>query len=242
MRSKAIIYSYLSVWDYSVKAVAAAQIMLYGNYMKFKAITDFSGYAGDALWPAAKAIHDAMVIAVATFGSPPVTMADFLLSINNCRDALVKKASGAIADTIAFNVARADLESKLGDLGGYVNTVAKGDESIIGSSGFPYYSTSRTPDYSAPEAPTNVVIRQGDVSGSFVMRYRRQRRTATNEVQICTGDPTVEANWKPAGYFNSGKATITGIAPGTSVWARVRTIGLNNVMGAWSDPAKIMVV
>jgi hypothetical protein len=43
------------------------------------------------------------------------------------------------------------------------------------------------------------------------------------------------ANWQHAGMFS-------GIAPGTTVWVRVRTAGLKGVMGAWSDPAKIIVV
>jgi hypothetical protein len=35
---------------------------------------------------------------------------------------------------------------------------------------------------------------------------------------------------------------VSGIVPGTTVWVRVRTTGLKGVMGAWSDPAKIIVV
>ena len=50
------------------------------------------------------------------------------------------------------------------------------------------------------------------------------------------------ANWNLVGIFNGGKATLTGFAPGTTVWSRVRTIGLKGIEGAWSDPAKIMVV
>jgi hypothetical protein len=61
-------------------------------------------------------------------------------------------------------------------------------------------------------------------------------------VQKCLGDPNVEANWIHAGMFNGGKAILSGIAPGTSVWVRIRTAGLKGVMGAWSDPAKLMVV
>jgi hypothetical protein len=30
--------------------------------------------------------------------------------------------------------------------------------------------------------------------------------------------------------------------PGTTLGVRVRTAGIRGVMGAWSDPAKIMVV
>ncbi len=42
--------------------------------------------------------------------------------------------------------------------------------------------------------------------------------------------------------FSGGKATVGGIASGTAVWVRVRTAGLKGVMGAWSDPARIVVV
>ncbi len=63
-----------------------------------------------------------------------------------------------------------------------------------------------------------------------------------NQVYTCIGDPNVEANWKEAGLFGGGKAVLSGIVPGTTLWVRVRTAGIKGVMGAWSDPAKIMVV
>ena len=63
-----------------------------------------------------------------------------------------------------------------------------------------------------------------------------------NEVQKATGDPAVEANWDHAGMFGGGKATIGSLTPGALIWIRVRTCGLKGVMGAWSDPAKIIVV
>ncbi len=45
-----------------------------------------------------------------------------------------------------------------------------------------------------------------------------------------------------AGLFSGGTALLTGFTPGTTVWVRVRTAGIKGVMGAWSDPAKIMVI
>ena len=62
-----------------------------------------------------------------------------------------------------------------------------------------------------------------------------------NEVQTTTGDPNAAAGWQHAGMFSGGKATVSGISPGITVWVRIRTAGLKGVMGAWSDPAKIMV-
>jgi hypothetical protein len=209
----------------------------------FKAITDFSGYAGSVLITTSQTIHDAMVPIMAQFPKCPITMADFQTLIDTCNTALIKKASKAIADTNAFNVARAALEGDgLAAIGGCVNTVAKGNETVILSTGFPYYETGSSPDYSAPEAPTNLVLRQGDNSGEAVARFRPKRRNSMNEVQTCTGDPNVEANWKTIGTFSGGKATLTGIIPGTTIWVRVRTLGLKNVIGAWSETGKIMVV
>ena len=85
-------------------------------------------------------------------------------------------------------------------------------------------------------------LRPGDLSGSFVARYHAARTPSMNQVETCTGDPNIEANWRLAGMFGGGKATISGIVPGTALWFRVRTAGLKGVMGAWSDPAKIIVM
>jgi hypothetical protein len=207
-----------------------------------KAIIDFSGYTGSELITISQAIHDAMTPIIAQFPKIPITLADLQTLIDTCKDALIKKASKAIADTLAFNVARAALEEGLAAIGGCVNTVAKGDATIVMSTGFPSYETGNTPDYSAPEAPTNLVLRQGDMTGEAVARFRPRRRKSVNEVQTCTGDPNAEGNWHGVGMFNGGKATLTGVVPGTTIWVRVRTIGLKNVMGAWSETGKIMVV
>ena len=162
--------------------------------------------------------------------------------IANFDSALAAKNSRARADYIAFEAARVALEGALGDDGSYVNTVAQGDASIVADSGYPSYETGASPDYAPPGAPQNVVLRHGMLSGSLVARFRPERRRGVTEAETCIGDPNVEANWKPAGLFTGGKATLSGFEPGTVVWVRFRTAGLNGVMGAASDPAKIMVV
>ncbi len=208
-----------------------------------KATTDFSGYTGPDPAPAAKTVHDEMTAAASTFPSPPTAMPALHSLIGDFAAKLAAKASGATADTIAFNIARHELEGALGDLGSYVNIMAKGDPSIIAASGFPSYETTgRVPYTNPPAAPQNVVLRQGDLSGSLVARYSPDRPRSMNEVQTNTGDPNNAAGWQHAGMFSGGKATISGITPGTTVWVRIRTAGLKGVMGAWSDPAKIMVV
>jgi hypothetical protein len=183
-----------------------------------------------------------MAAAPATFDKAPISMADFQVDITTCDDAYTKKASRSTADINAFNVAREVLESDCSQLASYVNTIAQGDDTIIIASGFPYYQTNNTPDYSAPGAPGNVTVRQGDVSGEVVVRYRPKRSPSMNEVQTCIGDPTVEANWKSYGMFSGGKAVLDGFTPATTIFVRVRTAGLRGVMGDWSNAMKLIVV
>lgn len=52
------------------------------------------------------------------------------------------------ARTVAVNVARNELENDLGDNGGYVNAVAKGDVVTVDLSGYPFYSATSVPDFS----------------------------------------------------------------------------------------------
>jgi hypothetical protein len=207
-----------------------------------KAIIDFSGYTAAELSPVAHTIHDQMTANAATFTTPPMTMATLATDIGDFDMKLNKKSSGAQADLVMFNVARNTLETNLSGLGNYVNIVANGDPAIVVQSGIPSYETARTPDTAPPAAPQDLFVRQGDVSGTCVARYQPDRQHSINEVQVNTSDPNTEANWKSFGMYSGGKANLAGFTAGTVVWVRVRTVGLKGVMGAWSDPAKIMVV
>ncbi len=207
-----------------------------------KAVIDFSSYAAAELGPTAQHIHDELTANAITFPSPPITMTAFQTLITAHTQAQAAKASRAKADFIAANAARDTLEVAMGELGTYVNTVAKGDPAVVVLSGCPSYETTHAADPSPPAAPANVRVVHGDVDGSVRIRYKPDRPSSTNEVQTNAGDPNNEAGWHHAGIFQGGKAVLTGLTPGTCVWIRVRTTGLKGVMGAWSDPAEIRVV
>ncbi len=42
--------------------------------------------------------------------------------------------------------------------------------------------------------------------------------------------------------YSGGKAILPNLTPATTLWVRIRSVGLKGVMGAWSDPAKIIVI
>ncbi len=212
--------------------------------MTTKAIIDFGGYTAPELTPVAQTIHDQMLLNAATFASPPTAMPALQTLITTYGQKLTARASNATVDVLAFQTARAALEGALHDLGIYVNLIAKGDAMIVEKSGFPSYTIGggATPGPSSiPAAPTDVKLRAGALSGSILARFKPDRQNSFNVAQTCTGDPSVEANWKPASQGTGSKITISGLTPATVVWVRIATVGPGGQLGAWSDPAKIVV-
>lgn len=207
-----------------------------------KAVIDFSRFSAAELGPVAHTIHDKMTANAAVFATPAVAMTALQTQIDDYDTKLVARASRASTDILAFNSVRSDLEDTLGVLGNYVNGIAVGDPVIVDQSGFPSYTTLRTPDTSPPAAPTDLRLNQGGLTGSMVARHKPDRQGSTNEVQTNIADPNNEADWHTKGMFQGGKAEMSGFTPGTVVWVRVRTVGLKGVMGAWSDPAQIRVL
>lgn len=209
--------------------------------MNTKAIIDFRPYREGDLSPVAQHIHDQLTLNAAVFGTLPVTLAALQTLISDYDAKLAAKEGGAKADTLAFNAARLELEDALGKLGNHVNNVANGDPVIVAQSGFPSYQTGHAEDNTPPDAPTNLTLTHGKVTGTVQARYKPDRSPSTNEIQINLVNPANEADWHTKIIYTGGKAMLTGLTPGTQIWVRVRTIGIGGVMGAWSDPATIWV-
>jgi hypothetical protein len=205
---------------------------------KIKASIDFTRHLDPELCPSARTIHDQMSENAATFPAPPVSMATLVI----CAERLAARASRAKVEVIAFQVARRALEKALRGLGLYVNSVAKGEAMIVAKSGFPHFSTARPVNTSPLAAPQNLRLSHGKLSGVIKALYKPAKEKSVNEVQICTGDPNREEDWKQAGFYKHSRAELSGLTPGTLIWVRVRTVGQKGVMGAWSDPAQIRVL
>ena len=212
--------------------------------MTTKAIIDFGSYTAPELTPVAQTIHDQMVANAATFPSPPTAMPALATLIATYAQKLAARASHATVDVLAFQAARAALEGALHGLGIYVNLIAKGDTLLVEKSGFPSYSTGAGAGPAPspiPAAPAAVKLLPGALSGSIVARFKPDRQNSFNVAQTCTADPSVEANWKPASQGTGSKMTLSGLTPATVVWVRIATVGPGGQLGAWSDPAKIVV-
>ena len=210
--------------------------------MKIKAIVDFSPYPAADLAPVAQTINDKMTANAATFDTPPVSVPTLVVLLAMYGQKLAARASRASADVLAFNLARHDLEVALRDLGTYVNLKAKGDAVIVELSGFPSYGSAQPGPAGPPAAPQNLKLRNGDLSGSIVARCKPDRANSFNIAQVNPGDPNNEAGWKTAMQFPGGQVTISGLPVASTQWVRIATVGAGGVIGAWSDPGRIVVV
>lgn len=209
-----------------------------------KAIIDFGSYSAPELTPDAQTIHDKMLANAATFEDPAVPMPAFATLIFTYGQKLSARASNASVDVLAFQTARTALEGALRELGIYVNYIAKGDAAIVEKSGFPSYTvgSGASPGPSPiPAAPQNVKLRNGDLPSSVIARHKPDRQNSFNVAQIHSGNPNDEAGWKTAAQGTGSKITISGLTPGTILWVRIATVGPGGQLGAWSDPAKIVV-
>lgn len=207
-----------------------------------RASVDFTRSTAVELPVAAQTILEQMTANTATFPAPPVSMAQLGALIADYATCLAARASRAKADVLALTLARQALLAALGQLGNYVNLIAQGDPILVQQSGFPSYGTARSPDTSPPAAPDNVRLSHGVRRGEIIARYNTARPASTNEVQLTTGNPNLDESWQTVAVVAGQKAFLSGLTPGTNIWVRLRTAGLRGVMGAWSDPAEIMVI
>src|SRR5450432_982625 len=208
----------------------------------YKARTDYTKVSDGGLVGPSRAVYQGITNNAATFPMLPITMVAFLALIADYDDKLGKSMPGGEDRTTLKNNARTALVKALGMLATYVNLVALGDKAIIDLSGFDSYSTERSPSGDVTFIPTNVHWQDGIVSGDAVLRWQGDGKGSTYEVQSCTGDPTIEANWTYRGSFTGGRAELSGFTPGTIIWGRVRKIGTGGEVGGWGDPAQKRVM
>jgi hypothetical protein len=206
-----------------------------------KARVNFAAAADGDLSGPAHNIHTLMVANAATYANPPVAMPAFLTIIDAWDTALEQSQPGGRDRITAKNNARQALEDALRKLGGYVNTIADGDEATIELSGFPSYDTTRPAGGPVTFVPQNLRLERTAVSGGVTAKWDGDGTRSVYELQTNTGDPNTPANWSYKGSFTGGRADLTGLTPGSNLWVRVRKIGTKGETGGWSDPASIMV-
>lgn len=157
--------------------------------------------------------------------------------------AVTATAAGDRTQIQQRNAARQALANDLSRLGFYVQSLAGTSTVQLASTGFPLrQQTPRAQVVDVPPAPGNLRLARGVNSGSLLVRAMPLPKVGSYDVQITTGDPTVEANWTAAGsYVNCGRIELDGLTPLKTYSVRMRALGAAGP-GAWTTPESLVVL
>ena len=146
----------------------------------------------------------------------------------------------ALQATLDRDAALAVVKQDFVDLGGHVQSASHGDAAVIESSGLGVKGTG-TPVGKLGQVQ-NLSLTTGDNPGEVDGHWDKLSGRNTYEQHLCTGDPSVEANWKHYGTSGASKTTFTNQPSGTRLWSRVRAnASKSENNGPWSQPATIIV-
>jgi hypothetical protein len=152
------------------------------------------------------------------------------------------------AAELAFNNAqnggdseRAILEEKelkldiiLSAFASYVDSIAKGSETVILSSGF---RASKDPEPGGE--PAQIVDLRAEMTkkkGEIKTRFKRVSKAAAYLLEI--SDTPEDAGFKLKAIVTATRYMVTGLESLRSYWFRVRAVGRGGLLGPYSDPAE----
>jgi hypothetical protein len=126
-----------------------------------------------------------------------------------------------------------ELYQLITQIGGYVESVAGGDEAMIMSAGLETRAAA-TPDGSAPEAPETLTATTGNHDGEIELSWDAVRNARSYVVERTT-DPQA-GPWTPAGVSPRSSLMIDGLESGKRYYFRVASVTLNG-QSPWSNHA-----
>lgn len=180
------------------------------------------------------------------YPAPVPSVARLRQDFDTYRDAYhaaLQRDTGKIA---LRNEARRILTRGLQALAVYLDLVADGDDTRLGTTGFELRRTTpRAPaggSVSGPLGrPDNFRVGQGPRAGMLQIDAGNVRGAMGYEIQICQGDPMDDSRWKSAVTVRSVRQTLLADLPTGPTWVRLRAVAPNGSCGPWTLPISVVV-
>lgn len=115
------------------------------------------------------------------------------------------------------------LKALIVDLGGYIQAASNGDLAKIKSAGC-VVRKSASPIGELP-APSSVVAVSTAYAGRIDVRWGGVNGRNTYSLEVCSGDPNVEANWSLLALTSKNRYTAEDLTSNTVYFFRVKAIG-----------------
>jgi hypothetical protein len=126
-------------------------------------------------------------------------------------------------ELIDREVAFEKLKSLVTDLGGYVQSASNGNLELIKSAGC-VVRRSPSPVGQMPK-PRDLVAENSLLRGRIEVRWRGVRGRSMYELEICLGDPNVEANWTVLALTSKNRYTADDLQSDGVYFFRVKALG-----------------
>jgi len=188
-----------------------------------------------------KGVHTSMSANAAAFPNPNPPLPELAGLITTLGDKLRAKEAAEVALRVAVEEVRAAVVGLRRGLIGtqsYVDNVAGGAEHIIRLAGMGVRSGPSP--IGAMSRVEKLRTSPSSFEGAVKVMWARVRGAKAYLIEVCTGNPSVEANWRHADIATKTSKVVRGLASG-KVWIRVCAKGTDEHPGPWSDPAEEIV-
>lgn len=211
------------------------------TYKRMKVKLSLTTLPYDELADLSDNIHAAMNTNAATFTAPNPSLPTMATGNTALRNAIAARAAAlTAADTALKNLqaAAAAQRALLSQQGLDVENKAAGSEAIIALAGMGVRAARAS--IGAMPKVQDLKTTTSDHAGAADWMCKPVKGASAYILQVCTGDPSVEANWHYADTATKSSGTLSGLASG-KVFVRVCARGADAQNGAWSDLAEEMV-
>jgi len=153
------------------------------------------------------------------FTNPDESLDTAASSVDTLETNYMAALGGGHASTVAMHASEDAADEIFRVLAAYVDRMAKGDESIILSSGF---NTSKQP---TPAQKADLTVISGSNSGSVKLIAKAVKGAGSYIWQVAKGAlPTDESGWINVGFTTQASNELTGLDVATKYYFRVAAI------------------
>jgi hypothetical protein len=175
-----------------------------------------------------------------SFPNPTPALADVTVALDELDKAfaLVQSARSEVTTRVgAQENAEARLDQILTQLGGYVESIAGKNDTLITSAGMETKASRSAP--TPPNIPQAFTATAGEHEGEIVLTWKAVSNARSYPIEFSL-DPATPTSWTHVAIATSASKALSGLTSGKRYWFRVAAVGAGGQSG-WSEHATKVV-